>query len=711
MDYILSLAKAHRSVQQPIYMVEADISRADEDEYREKHNIVVVQYSNTDGTHSELRRLLRAADGFIVPRDCFPDRIVISARPQEESNAAVAIYLFRRLQGVMATDYLSPLVLFGLYSADSGEVDRGDIASLPAIGGLVGGRTEYNEAIEDSLGFLKQSGLIYASDDKIRITIDGRSKVDEYQAIRKNESAQAYGQFRIDLKSRHSEVTESQLGQCERLVEKVVVSTFASRGSAIANRIFSEQSALPQELSDLFGCVSDQAVAISDRQLQVAFVEAVRQFIVNPTVHQRDYLASVSQGYFLFHLLGLDPHCCEMRRSVFQKTLWLCDSSVILRRVALGCNEHDFSCELFRVLEEENALLWTTPKLLQEASEHLDWALRFVKEHGTDSIAFLRASTMDGSYEQNLFFDGYIRLRADGRVGSFRDYLELSFGDAEVGRSIFERAVAKVGLRVISISSVEGFATDDWGDVESARLSIRKERMGRGTFRSELQIESEAEVSVLLANLRSGRYSIRGVENAERFYFVSRSRVMDYAVAPGNIVTWAPEALYRYLASLPGREIDPGLLQQCMIGEYYYAGIELVDRAKYERFFGRMIDSSKALYEEEMEGYIRDLEDDSEGIESAFKSTPDLQKPLFIVQMGWRLAESAAHRERVGVRERRELERRVKELEGELEKSQRNKDTERQEKARVRNQQDPKHIKKRARQAKRRRRKKRNRSG
>ena len=176
MDYILSLAKAHRSVQQPIYMVAADISRADEDEYREKHNIVVVQYSNTDGTHSELRRLLRAADGFIVPRDCFPDRIVISARPQEESNAAVAIYLFRRLQGVMATDYLSPLVLFGLYSADSGEVDRGDIASLPAIGGLVGGRTEYNEAIEDSLGFLKQSGLIYASDDKIRITIDGRSK-------------------------------------------------------------------------------------------------------------------------------------------------------------------------------------------------------------------------------------------------------------------------------------------------------------------------------------------------------------------------------------------------------------------------------------------------------------------------------------------------------------------------------------------------------
>ena len=710
MDYILSLAKVHRSAQQPIYMVAADFSRADEYEYCEKYNIVLVKYSNSDGTYSELRRLLRTADRYIVPRDRFPERIVISARPEEESKAAVAIYLYRRLQGVTATDYLSPLVLFGLHSSDSGEVERQDIASLPAIRSLVGGRSDYNEAIEESLRSLTESGLISASGDRIRITGGGRTKVEEYQVVRKTESAQAYGQFRVYLKSLYSGVTESQLDQCERLVENVVVATFARRGSGIANRIFSEQSALPEELSDIFGCVSDQAVEIADRELRVAFLEAVHQFIVTPTAQQRLYLASVSQGYFLFHLLGLDPKCCEMRRSIFRKTLWLCDSSVILRGVAVGCNEHEFSCELLRVLEEEDALLWTTTKLLQEAWEHLDWALRFVQEHGTASIGFLRAAILDGSYEQNLFFDGYIRLRADGRVGSFRDYLELSFGAADVDRSIFDRTVAGIGLRVTNISSVEGFVNDDWGDVEGDRLDIRKERMGRGTLRSELQIESEAEVSVLLANLRSGRYSILGVENAERFYFVSRSRVMDYAVSQGNIVTWAPEALYRYLSSLPGREIDPSLLQQCMIGEYYYAGIELMDRAKYERYFGRMIDASKALYKEEIEGYVRDLEDDAEGVEDAYKSTPDLEKPLFVVQVGWRLAESAVHRERVGARERMELERKVKELEGELKKSRRSKETQRQERARARNQQDPKHVKKRARQAKKRR-KKRKRAG
>ena len=709
LDYVLSLAKVQRGAQHPIYMVAADFSRADEYEYWEKYNIVLVQYSNSDGAHSELRRLLRTADGYIGARDSFPDRILINTRPNEESEAAVAIYLYRRLRGVMATDYLSPLVLFGLYSADSGEVEKEDIASLPAIRSLVGGRGNYDEAIEGSLGLLMESGLVFTSGDRVGITGDGRSRVEEYQVIRRTESEQAYGQFCVHLAELYGAVTEPQLEECVRLVEKVVVATFARRGSGIANRIFSEQSALPGELSDIFACVSDQAIEIPDRELRVAFLGAVRQFIVTPTAQQRDYLASVSQGYFLFHLLGLDPKCGEMRRNIFRKTLWLCDSSVILRAVAVGCNEHDFSCELFRVLKEEDALLWTTTKLLQEAWEHLDWALRFIQEHGTDSTRFLRAAILNGSYEQNLFFDGFIRLRADGRVGSFRDYLELSFGSADVDRSIFDNAVAGIGLRVINISSVEGFMNDDWGDVQAAMLEIRKARIGRGTLRSELQIESEAEVLVLLKNLRSRRYSFDGVESAERFYFVSRSRVMDYAVSQGNIVTWAPEALYRYLSSLPGREIDPDLLQQCMIGEYYYAGIELIDQAKYERYFGRMIDASKAFYKDEIEGYASDLEDDAEGIEAAYTSTPDLEKPLFVVQVGWRLVQSAVNRERVGAREKMELERKVKELEGELEKSRKSRETQRQERARARNQQDPKHVKKRARQAKKKRRKKRKR--
>ncbi|MFQ5811561.1 MAG: hypothetical protein ACE5JM_18230, partial [Armatimonadota bacterium] len=46
----------------------ADIAIRDEREFFEKYNIVLVQYSNSDGTHSQLRRMLMTADRFVVPR-------------------------------------------------------------------------------------------------------------------------------------------------------------------------------------------------------------------------------------------------------------------------------------------------------------------------------------------------------------------------------------------------------------------------------------------------------------------------------------------------------------------------------------------------------------------------------------------------------------------------------------------------------------------
>ena len=107
-DVVLQLAKKRRGPQHPIYMVAANFTKADEQEFLEKYNIVLVQYSNADGTHSELRRILKTADLFISPRKRFRERSGIDSRPEEEIESAIAIFLYRRLQGVQATDYLSP---------------------------------------------------------------------------------------------------------------------------------------------------------------------------------------------------------------------------------------------------------------------------------------------------------------------------------------------------------------------------------------------------------------------------------------------------------------------------------------------------------------------------------------------------------------------------------------------------------------------------
>jgi hypothetical protein len=545
---------------------------------------------------------------------------------------------------------------------------------------------------------------------EVSITSSGREKVQEYKAVRETEKDQAYGQFSLNLKNNDGGLTEVQLQKCQELAEEAIVASFANRGLTIANQVFSGRSASPGELSDVFGLVSDKAVEIEDMEIRAAFVEAMHQFLVEPTPPQRKYLASVSQGYFLYHLLGLDPKCCQVKQDIFQRTLWLCDSSVMLPLVAAGCHNHDYAVELFQTLAEANALLFTTPKLLQETREHFDWALRFMKTAGAESPEFLRAALVRGSYKQNLFLDGYIRLSADGQVGTFKDYIDLIFRSGTIDRSSFDRNIIRAGIHVSNISDLKGFVQEDWGEIEEAKAEIQSGREQRGIYRSSLQVESEAEIWVLINNLRSGKYSIPGVDTvSERFYFVSQSRVLDIVFQPEAVSTWTPEAVYRYLSALPGKQTNPDLLQQCMLNEYYYAGISFIDKDRYLRFFGPSIDSAKASYEKEKSKYVSELEEAyTRNLDEAFDKTPDLEKPFFVAQMGWRLAEASEQREDLSRKRAIEAEAKVKQLESERDKAWRTRERRRQEQeaARLRNLQNPKHVRRLAKQAKKRKRKK-----
>ena len=113
---------------------------------------------------------------------------------------------------------------------------------------------------------------------------------------------------------------------------------------------------------------------------------------------------------------------------------------------------------------------------------------------------------------------------------------------------------------------------------------------------------------IVLRNLQSRKYSINNLDNLEHFYFICQSQIIDSVSQDSAIVTWSPEAVYRYISSLPGSRTEPHLLQQCMLHEYYYAGISFIDRARYEYFFGPSISAAKASYRAERASYIEDVE-------------------------------------------------------------------------------------------------------
>jgi hypothetical protein len=711
-DYVLRLAKKTASPQHPIYMAVADSTKAEEQEFLEKYNIVLVQYSNIDGTHSKLRQILKGADKFIVPRHRLRERPVIIARPKEETEAAISLFLYRRLQGADSTDYLCPLILAGLLSADNG-LPKEKITSMPALKIFSKWKINFLDITNKAIDQLLQKDLVTDVSGRINITTNGREIVRVYQSARETEKDLAYGQFRLNLKSNYETLTDSQANQCQNLAEKAIVSSFANRGLAISNQIYSGHSAGPGELSDIFGYVSDIAVELGVIELRAAFVDAMHQFLIEPNPQQRKYLASVSQGYFLYHSLGLDPTCGQIRQDIFQrtfqKTFWICDSSIIIPLIAVGCLNHEYAVELFKMLAERNALIFTTPKLLQEAWDHFDWALKFIEKTGGRSLEFLCAALVKGEYKQNLFLDGYIQLSADGIIGLFEDYLDIVLKNKEITMSVFYETIMSKGIRLVKISDLNGFVQDDWGEIEEIKPNIQRKREERGIYRSPLQVESEAEVFVIIKNFREKKYSISGMDSPEKIYFISQSQLIDQVFQQKMSTTWTPEALYRYLSTLPGSEINADLLQQCMLHEYYYAGVSFINKDRYIKFFGPSIDAAKLSFEVERERYISEVEEIyTKNIGEAFAKTPDLEKPFFVAQMGWRMAERAKEQEGIAKERAVEAEAKVRKLESERGKAWkvRDQETKEQEKAELRNSKDPKHLRKRKKQAKKRKKKK-----
>ena len=706
--YVLQQAKTTASPQHPIFLVAADFTKEDELEYLEKYNIVVVGYENLDGTHSKLHRLLKTVDRFVVPRG--QKTISVDSRPVAEIESATALFLYRRLRSERTAENMEPLVLSGLYAKDSDGVEITQLASLPNLTNFAKNNTDFAEALRTAAEALIERKLATRIAERIAISESGRAVVSEFQRIREIEKEQAFGQFVIDLKRIvGEEIGNAVVNHCRQLAERVIVASFANRGLAIANRVFAGQSASAEDLTDMFHFISASAANLADLDVRGPFVEAMYQFLVEPNGPQRNYLASVSQGYFMYNLFGLDPKFSRAQRDIFGRTLWICDSSVLLPLVAVGCYNNEYAVRLFVLLSEAKANIITTPNLLNEAWDHLVWAAEFIRKNGSDSAEFLRAALVKGSYKQNLFIDGYIRLSADGEVGSFGDYLSRVLPSG-INRESFNEQITRAGVIVQSLPNTTGFEESHWADYEDAKVSLRDEREKKGTYRSELQIESEAEVWVLLSKLRSGEYLLPGsAGNIDEAYFVSESRLFESTFRSVQLTTWTPEALFRYITAMPGQQTDPDLLQQCLLHEYFYAGVSFIDRNRYLRYFGPSIDAAKAAFKEERAAYIRVLEDRyTRGISEAFGKTPDLEKPFFVSQMITRTSAESERRERLAQERASAAEARIKELE--LEKSEAWKGREarrqQQEASRLRNLSDPKHVRKREKQAKKRSRKK-----
>ena len=706
---VLQTAKQTANQNRPIYLLATGANKIDIREFYQNYNIVLIPYDNIDNTHAQLRRMLLTADRFIQSRTKRIDLPV--PMNTVERDAAVSLFLFRRLQVVQndpawtTAEYLGPLILH----AAGLEVPPRHLTELLSIAPFQSMVSASDPSllltsIEITCRELQAHGLLQTV-EPLALADKGRTLAQTLKSTRDLERSQAIGQFLSTLRHIFPTLSEKEAELSRMLIEECIVESFRRRGLAIAGSIFGSQSVGADDLTDLFASISTSAASFSNNNLQLAFTEAAHEFLTAPTEPQRNYLSSVSQGFFLFHMLGYDVSCARIRNDLFRSTAWFCDSSVLIPLLAHGSQNHEFALDFFRRLIAKGVRPFVTVNMAREVFQHLEWAVRFVKQNPASSPTFLAAALAKPGYKQNHFLDGYIRLSAEGRVSSFADYLGLVCKGEFSHASVMDRLNAS-GILVTSMHLMEGFRDEDMVEVSNLADVVKEDRASHMIYTSDEQVQAEAEVLYIIRQLRGGGYRMN--VKYERVYFISESHVLNRVTDREYVTTWTPEKVYRYLLSLPGEQPDANLLQQCMLNESYLSGTSLIDKKRYLVFFDSVISTARLQFQEQKQQYLDEIESSATGLtlESQFESTPDLEKPLFVHRMSFHNIEAALKVAREATERAVEAERKVKRLEEEREHKWRSAGRARaaQLAAEERNRTDPKHVRKRERQLKRRKR-------
>ena len=717
LQLILETAKLSASPDHPIYMALANITSGDIRELNEKYNIRAIPYKDSDNRHTLLKQMLRGANHFVCPRTAMPTPVTPVDEAQIE--AATSLLLYRQTQAAVlsgaAKDTFAPLVLRSCLHAARPVTIEELIACRPLA--LVCAQRDCSAQVAEAIELLVSIGkLRQAQNGVIELTEEGTDAATALATDRELSRDQALGQFVLDLRTDVPDISAQQQSVARDALEKVLVDTYAARGLELANMVIGLQVLQPGRLTELFSAVTEAARTLESAEVRAGFIDVAGRLLLEPTVTQRKYLAALSQGFFLYHMAGLDPTCARLRREFLNRTAWFLDSSVFMPLLAWGCHNHEYAVDFLRRLTNCGTANFTTEKILREAWQHLVWAMRFIRDHGDDAEELLTYATAKAGYKQNLFVDGYIRASADGQVGSFADYLERAFPDGDTSLSAVTRVCTKYGVNTLTLDSLEGFEQNDWGDVPTYRKQLRLEREERGTYRGFHQVNAEAEILVIIRNVRNGKYTLPVSDvDLRTVYFVSQSRILDAVKAGADITTWSPEAVYRYLYTLPGMKVDADLLQECMLGEFFSVGAQVIDQSRYLAFFGPAISQARLSFDEQKEKYLASTETFRSvlELEHAFARTPDLEKPFFVTQMAWntaRVAEQTAHRAN---QSRKQAQERATAAESRAEKAEEDKLAAEKAKrraesevGRLRNLNDPNHLRKRERQAKKRRRRK-----
>ncbi len=630
-DFEMQLGRAKKcgaNPNHPVFMVAADVPLNQIIEYNMKYNIRIISYRNADGTHSELKFLLGKYRPFILSRDSpFLGQAPVN---EEQAHVAASLFLFSKLRigdaRPVCINRTYELMILRTLVDSAHPLQSGTISSCI--------KSRYNisadpEPFEAALGELSASGFIHLDKDSNTFStlpkaIRTLSTVGmEKEALRSKfqESCKIYLRTRFTLKSGD----EEEIVAC---LDRGIVGAYEKRGMEIARSIFTDDPIDFSDATDVIDAINKSSGHLSDNALQDAYIELLMEILLSPNEITKEYLASLSHGYFAYHALGYDPSCSSFRVDYIRKKEWVVDSSIMIPLLAIDSPNHDYAVDLFRRMKNLSINLYTTSRLCDEVIIHADWLFtNFYEKNRSDQHLLLMAAKGECGFRENVFLTGYFAWSRKQGDRSILDYLSKCFGTDYSDRTTLgiRSALAKHGIVIRDIEDVPGFVDPLFSDRDVFKGEIEKIRQDNDTLKGDDQCVAEAEVVI-----------INKLTNA---YFLSHSTVLNRLPSNGNKYTWKPEAMYRLLTLYSGEALDINKLYQSMTQDYFFSGIEIIDKKSIEGFAEGPIRQAKMSFEREKNRYESLL-----GVESfanykdTFDRLPDIEKPFYSVRFAYYIA-------------------------------------------------------------------------
>ena len=282
--------------------------------------------------------------------------------------------------------------------------------------------------------------------------------------------------------------------------------------------------ALLQALPNFFALLPDSDCAR-------ALVKLVQGVLSSPSEAESIHYGLLLQARLGVHLLGVDQSTLKSRIQMLKEMVFVLDSTSLIPMLAVSGTGHRVAVELMRLIERIGAKAITTNNLIEEVREHAAYAIRAVKDAGGASgTSVLNMLMGKGGERTNVFLSGFAEECASGSIkGTDLDSIMrqgCGFQTNPITSNDCNRLIQMHGVPGLYLSDVSGFVQEDFAEVEELKTQIENRRRQYNSYRHDRQVLAEAEIVVLVKNLRTKRYTIDG-RTFEGGFFVSNSRFID----------------------------------------------------------------------------------------------------------------------------------------------------------------------------------------